>query len=124
MNSIIICLLFVATCDMILLTMSGRNNNPNIEISGPYYKFSKPYGTFVTLQRDEWFVSRKLSKKELKTASECSKITGSRSLGRIIKFRNRDDYVIDQLYPDKRYKTLKGAVNFLVRNEGKLVFCT
>jgi len=93
-----------------------------IEISGPYYKFSKPYGTWTTLHRDEWFISRPLPKKEQKT--EVQKITGKRMLGCIIKFRNRDEYVIDQLHPRKAFKRFQNAVNFLVRNEGKLVFCT
>jgi len=94
----------------------------NIIISGPYYQFSKPYGTYATLQRDVWFVSRKLSKSEQK--SEFQKITGETCLGSIIKFRNRQDYVIDQLFPHKAFKSLKSAINFLKRNEKKLVFCS
>jgi len=93
-----------------------------IKISGPYFNFDRPYGDWTTLHRDEYFVSRPLSKKEQKT--EFQKITGSTCLGRIIKFRNRSDYVIDQLFPRKAFKSLKTAVNFLVKNEGKLVFCT
>ena len=93
----------------------------SIELSGPYYKFSSPYGK-ATLQRDEWFVKRKLTKSQQKT--ECQKITGSKSLGRIIKFKNRRDYVIDQLYPRQAFKSLQKAIDFLISNEGKLVFCT
>jgi hypothetical protein len=94
----------------------------NIRLSGPYYKFSKPYGTYVTCERDIWFVSKTLNKSEIK--SEFQKITGETCLGSIVKFRNRQDYIIEQLYPHKAFKTLKGAINFLIRNEGKLVFCS
>ena len=94
----------------------------NLKISGPFYNFSCPYGTFVTLERDEWFISRKLESHEQKT--EIQKILKSESLGRIIKFRNRKDYVIDQLYPRKAFKTLKSSINFLIKNRGKLTFCS
>ena len=98
-----------------------------IEISGPYYEFFKPYGTFVTCERDVWYVKRKLSAKELKSdkASECSKITGERMLGSIVRPRKHNrSYVIDQLFPRKAFNSLKKAINFLTDNEGKLVFCT
>jgi len=95
----------------------------DIKVSGPYYDFSKPYGTFTTLERDIWFVNRKLSKKEQKT--EFQKITGQRCLGSIVCFRRHPNrFVIEQLHPTKAFKTLKGAVNFLIKNEGKLIFCT
>lgn len=95
----------------------------SIELAGPYYEYSAPYGVVhKTLDRDIWYVKRKLTKRQRKT--EFQKITGESMLGSIVKFRNRKVYVISQLYPRKDFKTLKGAINFLVRNEGKLVFCT
>ena len=59
----------------------------NIVVSGPYYEFSKPYGTFVTCQRDIWYVSKKLTKKQQKT--KVQKITGKAGLGSIVKPRRR-----------------------------------
>lgn len=96
----------------------------NVRISGPYYKFSCPYGGRTTLHRDEWFVSKKLTKKQQKT--EFQKITGESCLGHIIKFRNpkKLPYVIDQLHPHTAFKTLQQAVDFLIKNHGKLVFCS
>ena len=94
----------------------------NIRLSGPYYKFSNPYGDRVTCQRDEWFVFRKLTKRQQKT--EFQKITGERCLGNIVKFRDKNEYVISQLFPRQAFRSLKGAINFLIRNEGKLVFCS
>jgi len=92
-----------------------------IEVNGPYYKFSSPFGK-ATLPRDEWFVSRLLEPNEQIT--EIQKILKSVCLGNIVKFKDRKDYCISQLYPSKYFKTLKKAVNFLVKNEGKLVFCS
>jgi hypothetical protein len=97
----------------------------NVRISGPYYQFSKPYGDRVTLQRDEWFVTKKLTKKQQKT--EIQKITGETVLGCIVKFRNHPKqlpYVISQLYPHTAFKTLQQAVDFLIENHNKLVFCS
>ena len=94
----------------------------NVTISGPYYEFCNPYGGGVTLEHDEWFVSRKLKEDEQKT--EFQKICGSACLGSIVRFRGKRKYIISQLYPDKRFSTLQKAVDFLIKNEGKLVFCT
>lgn len=94
----------------------------NIILSGPYYKFSNPRGNGVTCQRDEWFVSKKLSERQQKT--EFQKIFGKSCLGNIVKFRGQREYVISQLYPRKDFPTLQQAINFLIENEGKLVFCS
>ena len=95
-----------------------------VTVNGPYYAFSKPYGTFVTLERDEWFVSRPATKAEMKK-SEIANILKTITLGHITRFRNnKRRYVIDQLYPDKAFSSLAKAVAFLVKNDGKLVFCT
>ena len=78
-----------------------------VVITGPYYTFSTPFGK-ATLHRDEWFVSM-----------------GEKCLGRIIRFRNnKRRYVIDQLYPTKDFRSLAKAIDFLVENKGKLVFCS
>ena len=110
----------------------------NISVSGPYFEFSCPYGDRTYLHRDMWFscpygdrtylhrdmwyVSKKLSKAQQKT--EFQKILGTTCLGSITKFRNRKEYVIDQLYPHKALPSLQKAVDFLVKNQGKLVFCS
>jgi len=92
--------------------MKKINVPSNVTVSGPFFAFSSPYGK-ATLQRDEWFVSKKLTKKEQKT--EIQKILGTTSLGHIIKFKSRKDYVIDQLsYPGKYFSSLQKAINFLV----------
>jgi len=100
--------------------------NKNIIVGGPYYKFSKPYGTFVTCERDEYFVSRKLTDKELNSpdCSEIRKITGDACLGCIVKPYRRGVYIIEQLFPEVSFKTLDEAIKFLVDNENELVFCT
>jgi hypothetical protein len=70
-----------------------------------------------------WYVSRKLKEEEIKT--EVQKLFKTKSLGSIVRFdRNPKRYVIDRLYPIKSYNSLKKAVNFLIKNENKLVFCT
>ena len=94
----------------------------NVRVSGPFYNFSNPFGTFVTLQRDEWHVCKRLTKRQQKT--EFQKITGETCLGSIVKFRDRKDYIIEQLYPRKAFLSLQKAINFLIKNQGKLVFCS
>jgi len=97
----------------------------NIELSGPYFKFSCPYGKETTLHRDEWFVSRKLTDEELETASPVSKIFKSSCLGNIICFRDKPKmFVIDQLFPHTSFNTLQKAIDFLIANENKLSFCS
>jgi len=100
-----------------------KNEFPSdIIVSGPYYRSSCPYGTFTTLHRREWYINRNLSPKKRKTPIE--KILGTTCLGCIIKFDNRRDYAINQLYPRTAFPSLKKAIQFLITNEGKLVFCT
>jgi hypothetical protein len=94
----------------------------DIRVSGPFFKFSNPYGTGTTCHRDEYYVSRTLSNSEQKT--EIQKITGEACLGQITMPHRRGVFIISQLFPEKSFKTLQGAVNFLVKNEGKLVFCS
>ncbi|TRZ49161.1 MAG: hypothetical protein D4S01_09170 [Dehalococcoidia bacterium] len=94
----------------------------NVSVSGPYFKFSCRYGDRTTLHCDMWYVSKKLPKAQQKT--EFQKILGKTCLGCIIKFRNRKEYVIDQLYPHKALPSLQKAVDFLIKNQGKLVFCS
>ena len=87
----------------------------NVTVSGPFFAFSSPYGKAM-LERDEWYVSKKLTTKEQKT--EFQKILGETCLGHIIKFKSRKDYVIDQLsYPGKYFSSLQKAVNFLVDSD-------
>lgn len=95
-----------------------------IRISGPFYKYSSPYGkVHHSLDRDEWFVSIILPKE--KQVTEFQKLFGSTSLGIIVRYHsNRKRFIISQLYPSVSFNSLKKAINFLIENEGKLVFCS
>jgi hypothetical protein len=99
-----------------------------IMLSGPYYKVSHPFGVAVeSTARHEWFVSRDLTPEELAdpNTSEIRKLLKSVSLGHITNFLSQPKrFVIDQLFPIKEFKSLKRAIEFLVENEGKLVFCS
>lgn len=97
---------------------------PNgITVSGPYYKVCHGRSMTPSLERDEWFVSKTLTKRDQKT--EIQKIFGSTCLGNIVRFRNNmKRFVISQLYPTKNFSSLEKAVQFLIDNQGKLVFCT
>ena len=109
---------------MIKKEQSRTVKGKTVKVSGPFYKFSKPYGTFVTCERDEWYVSRAATPAEMRK-SEFAKIFKTRSLGVIVCFRsNKRRYVIDQLYPTKAFPSLTKAIEFLVENDGKLVFCS
>ena len=99
-------------------------NGKTVNVNGPYYAFSKPYGTFVTCERDEWYVTRPATAAE-KRKSEITKILGTRCLGHIVRFRsNKRRYVISQLHPTQAFSSLDKAIAFLVENDGKLVLCT
>jgi hypothetical protein len=86
--------------------VSRGNMDVGVQVTGPYFAFSSPYGK-PTLDRDEWFVN-----------------SNGKCIGRIVKFMGHKDYVIDQLFPRTAFRSLKKAVDFLVENNGKLVFCT
>jgi len=94
----------------------------DIEISGPYFKFSSPYGKAIeSTYRDIWYVSRKLCADEMTT--EIMKILGTTCLGEIINFRDQKDrYIISQTYPIQEFKSLEEAIEYLIENEGKIVF--
>lgn len=91
-------------------------------ISGPWHDFSRPYGSWTACHRDEWFVTKILTKKQQKT--EAQKITGDTCLGKIVKPRRRRKYIINQLHPEVAFNTLQEAVDYLIENHGKLTFCT
>lgn len=109
-------------------------------VTGPYYTFSCPYGTFVSCERDEWYVSRKRTPAEQRTKARAwmrqlrlgpeqrasvLRCCAETCLGRIVRSRRqRRRYVIDQLFPTVCFPTLAKAVHYLVANEGRLVFCT
>ena len=93
-----------------------------IKIEGPFEDCSTPFG-WATTFRETWFVTRPLPLKERKTP--CQKITGSKGLGSIVRFKNHPKrFVINDLHPVKAFDSLKKAVDFLVKNEGKIVFCS
>ena len=98
------------------------------ELTGPFFKYSSPYGTVSTsMNRREYFLSRNLTPEEIDDpkTSEFRKITKSVTLGVIIKFDNQPKrFIIDQLFPIISFPSLKKAINFLIEEEGKLVFCT
>jgi len=85
----------------------------NILVSEPYALSSAPWGRVIeSLNRKVWSVSKQSNTKTI-------------YLGSVVKFNDQPNrYVIHQLYPMKDFRTLKGAVNFLARNEGKLCFCS
>ena len=99
-------------------------------ITGPYLQFSSSFGKIIeSLNCNEYFVSRKATLKDRKSKSEIRKavanITGEVCLGSIHQFlRNPKRFIIPQTYPIKEFDTLKKAVNYLVKNEGKIVFCS
>lgn len=99
-------------------------NQKIITLEGPFEDCSLPFGFGrPTLYRATWFVTRPLPPKERKTL--CQKITGSKGLGSIVRFDNdKKRFVINDLHPVKAFDSLKKAVNFLVKNEGKIVFCS
>lgn len=85
---------------------------PNdIELSGSFFQFSTPYGK-ATLERDTWYLSKKLSLEEQKT--KIQKILGSICLGCIVKFRGNKEYVISQSYPRQAFTSLQKAVDYLI----------
>lgn len=100
------------------------NLPPDIEISGPFTEYSSPYGKVLEgLNRDVWYVSRKLKESEQDT--EIRKLLKSKSLGVIARYqRHKNRYIIDQLYPVVTFSSLKKSVDYLIANEGKLIFCT
>jgi hypothetical protein len=95
-----------------------------IKIEGPFEDCSLPFGFGMpTLYRETWFVTRPLPPKERKTP--CQKITGSKGLGSIVRFKNHPKrFVVNDLHPVKAFDSLKKAVDFLVKNDGKIVFCS
>jgi hypothetical protein len=95
-----------------------------ITLEGPFESCSLPFGFGrPTLYRENWFVTRPLPPKERKTP--CQKITGSKGLGSIVRLDGKPKrFVINDLHPVKAFDSLKKAVDFLVKNEGKIVFCS
>lgn len=96
-------------------------NRKTYEINGPYLEYSSPYGV-ATLCRQGWFVSRKLDPTE--QATPIQKILGDKCLGKITRFKNQRRFIINNLFPSVSFTSLKKTVNYLVENEGKLVFCS
>ena len=98
-----------------------------ITLSGPYYKFSCPYGTWTTLHKDEWFVFRQLTLQELQELDpdhyKCK--TKETCLGQIVRYHSHPRrFIISQLFPAVTFNSLKKAIKYLADNEGKLVFCS
>lgn len=80
-----------------------------LEIQGPYNESSAPWGRVVpSLNRQNYFVD-----------------LNGKTIGVIVRFDNQPKrFIIDQLYPNVDRTTLKAAVLYLVKNNGKLCFCT
>jgi hypothetical protein len=106
--------------------MKKLNLPPNFSLSGPFFTFSSPYGTWTTCHRDEYYLTRHLTPEQLKSATDFQKITKSICLGKIVSSHKHKPrkYCIDQLYPYVVLPSLQKAVDYLIQNEGKLVFCT
>jgi len=95
-------------------------------LDGPYFKYSSPYGKVVeSLNRQEWFVSREVPKTKTTDAFEILRQKYGKTIGVIEKFDNeKNRYIITQTYPTEQFKTLQKAINFLIKNEGKIVYCS
>jgi hypothetical protein len=100
----------------------------NIIISGPFLKTYAPWGKVIeSCSRNEWFVSRKATSKDKKSKSEIRRrvanITGEICLGSFCQLiSNPKRFIVLHTYPQVEFNTMEKAVNYLVKNEGKIVF--
>ena len=110
--------------------------NNNILIRGPFNEYNSSQGTSSLLMasgerlksahRQVWYISRPTNNEEL-DKSLLLRTLKEKSLGVIIFAKNRHStkkYVINRLFPIRDFSTFKQALNFLVKNDGKLVFCS
>ena len=91
-----------------------QQDTKRVNIVGPFYEFSTPFG-FATLERDVWYVSRFATATE-KRKSAITKILGTVSLGAVLRFRSSPQrYCIDKAYPNKYFRSLQKAVEYLAK---------
>jgi hypothetical protein len=84
-----------------------------IEVEGPYFDYSSPYGQ-ATLLRDVWYVSRKLDPEEC--ATETQRVTFQRCYAQITRFDNQRRYIVQGEYPYPEFPSLKKAVEYVTNN--------
>ena len=100
----------------------------NYELTGPYLVSSAPYGkTIESLNKHQWFLSRyNISKEELKRyPPDYSQIFNKygKCIGHIEQFENNSNrYLLPQTYPLIEFPTLQEIVQYLIDNEGKIVY--
>ena len=81
-----------------------------IEVEGPYFEYSSPYG-HATLLRDVWYVSRRLDPEECTTESQ--RITSQRYYAKITQFDNQRRYIVNGEYSNHEFRSLKAAVEYV-----------
>ena len=92
-------------------------------VSGPFLKTSAPYGRVLEhLNRDVWYVSRKLRDDE---ESIFRGLGDTTCIGVVQQFRDQPErFIINNSFPYVEHTTLEEAVKWLVENEGKWCPCS
>ena len=102
----------------------------NYELSGPYFKYSSPWGKVVeSMNRRQWFLTRSnIPEVELKKLpKDYAKYYRAygKTIGEIERFDNQPRrYILPQTYPTIEFNSLQKIVDYLIDNEGKIVYCT
>lgn len=114
-----------------------------VEISGPFTKFYSPFGVALPhSKREIWYVSRQRTPEEIKKREdefpeftkraklELSPETYKKYISEItfgeishwIGCPRR--FVIPQLFPVVSFNSLKKTIQYLIKNDGKLIYCS
>ena len=96
------------------------------ELSGPYTQYSAPFGKVIeSLNHVQWFLSRQVPKTKTRDPYQIYWQKYGKTIGKIERFdKYKQRYIIPQTYPLIEFKTLQKAVNFLIKNEGKISYCS
>ena len=96
------------------------------ELTGPYAKYSAPFGIVSeSLNRVQWFVSRAVPKTKTKDPCQVHYQKYGKTIGRIERFdRQKHRYIIPQTFPLIEFNTLQKTINYLIKNEGKIIYCS
>ncbi len=85
-------------------------------VSGPYFEFSCPFGTWTALERDVWYVSRSATEAEM-AESMVARVLKERCLGKITRFRsNMDRFLVDE-WNAPEFASLEDAVAYLTEKD-------
>ena len=98
----------------------------NYELSGPFFNYASPYGK-VYFNSNEWFLTRhNIPKSELKGKNKelaDHYFKYGKCIGRVKRFGNQPRrYILPQTHPIIEFKSLQKALNYLIENEGKIVY--